>query len=80
MPYEPIFPDVSADTVTVVVRTRGRLYTGSAVLGEAWDVAVGPQSLESGAMSAVREICQRICCQDGGQARLDQGRSPGDRS
>jgi hypothetical protein len=53
--------DLSVDTITVVVRSGGRLFTEVEVLGGAWDFADGPQSLESGAMTAVRTICQRIC-------------------
>lgn len=89
MPYEPIFPDIRADSVmvdnsldrvTVLVETGGRLYTGCKRLGEAWDAAVGPMSLESGAMSVVREICQRICSQERGQRALEKARTTGDQS
>jgi hypothetical protein len=61
--YDPMFLDLSVDTITVVVRSGGRSYTEVEALGAAWDFADGPQSLESGAMTAVRTICRRICLQ-----------------
>ena len=68
MAYEPMFLDASRDTVTVIINTGGRVYSGNALLGEAWEASQGPMSLESGALSALREVCRRICREAGGEA------------
>jgi hypothetical protein len=48
------------NAITVILTYRGEAFRVSQPLGEAFLCAEGPQSLESGCMSAVREICQTI--------------------
>jgi hypothetical protein len=48
------------ETISVTINHKGVSLTERLPLPEAFVKAEGPQSMESGCMSAVREICQRI--------------------
>lgn len=54
--------DLSAlnNTLQVTITHNGTVHTFRAPLGEAFDLAMGPMSLEAGCMSAVRRICADI--------------------
>ena len=60
--YSPQHPDLSVldNSIQVILTHRGIHYIARVPLGDAFDLADGPMSLESGCMSAVREICQAI--------------------
>lgn len=54
------FLSVLDNSIQVILTHRGIHYIARVPLGDAFDLADGPMSLESGCMSAVREICQAI--------------------
>lgn len=58
--YESQVLPVPENSLQVIIKQGNKLYSSSQPLGEVFAKSDGPQSLESGCMFAVREICQQI--------------------
>jgi len=72
MTYEPQHPEheipyrrwkwspPDPDTIQITVARDGEVHTIKLPLGDAWERADGPTSLESACMGVVRELCREI--------------------